>query len=170
MTDQPPPRKKIRGRRKRFVEEYLKCWNASEAARRAGYTGRANMTGSRLLTNDDIRAEIKQRMSEAAMETDEVLWRLAQIARGNLAEFCEFNSAGQITSFKTDAIKDRGWLIAQLKTTMTQAGTNREIKLHDGLAALEKIGKALGLFDDRGELDHKITVIWDVDLPTETTK
>lgn len=56
-------------RRKRFVSEYLQCLNASEAARRAGYKGRANTIGQRLLTNVDIKTAISKAINER-MEAD----------------------------------------------------------------------------------------------------
>ena len=40
-------------KRKVFVEEYLKCWNGAEAARRAGYAY-PRREACRLLTNADI--------------------------------------------------------------------------------------------------------------------
>lgn len=51
-------------RRKAFITEYLKTLNASEAARQAGYKGRANSIGQRLLTNADIKAAISKALTE----------------------------------------------------------------------------------------------------------
>ena len=62
-----------------FVEEYLSYWNASEAARRAGYAHRSE--GSRLLANADIQAYIKLRLADMQMSANEVLNRLADHAR-----------------------------------------------------------------------------------------
>jgi len=70
---------KLTNKRIAFVEHYLACWNASEAARRAGYKQRNE--GHRLLTNADIQAHIKERLAEVTMSADEVLQRLAEIAR-----------------------------------------------------------------------------------------
>lgn len=70
---------KLTNKRQAFVEHYLSCWNASEAARRAGYKQRNE--GHRLLTNADIQAHIKERLTEITMGADEVLQRLANIAR-----------------------------------------------------------------------------------------
>ena len=65
-----------------FVDEYLKCFNASEAARRAGYTGKADVIGCQLLSNISIKALIDARIAESHMSADEALRLLAEMARG----------------------------------------------------------------------------------------
>ena len=69
-------------KRQKFVEEYLKCWNAKEAAESAGYKF-PRRQGSRLLTDVDIRNLITERLDELHMSADEVLERLARIARAD---------------------------------------------------------------------------------------
>ena len=64
-----------------FVEHYLACWNASEAARRAGYRGKANVVGPRLLADVSIQAYVKLRLADMQMTADEVMQRLADHAR-----------------------------------------------------------------------------------------
>ena len=84
----PEPAQEIEltDRQRVFVEEYLTCWNASESARRAGYRGRANTVGPRLLANVGIQKYVEKRLSEKAMKADEVLARLADEARGTLSD------------------------------------------------------------------------------------
>lgn len=65
-----------------FVEHYLGCWNASKAARLAGYK-QAHSQGPRLLGNVDIQVYIQTRLTDVSMGTDEVLTRLTEIARGD---------------------------------------------------------------------------------------
>jgi hypothetical protein len=77
----------MRERQRVFVEEYLQCWNASEAARRAGYKGRPNTIGQRLLSNVDIQAAVQARIKEKALSADECLLRVADQARSSLAVF-----------------------------------------------------------------------------------
>lgn len=73
-----------------FAEEYIKTWNASEAARRAGYSeATAQEQGSRLLKEPEIEEYIQSRISEVAMQADEVLLRLADHARGSIEEFID---------------------------------------------------------------------------------
>lgn len=60
--------KKFSAKQLRFIDEYTRCFNASRAARYAGYSQHsARSQGSRLLTDVDIQAEIK-RLSDAILE------------------------------------------------------------------------------------------------------
>lgn len=83
---------KLTRRQQVFVEEYLTCWNASEAARRSGYTGKPDVIGARLLGNVSIRALVEARMKEKAMGADEVIARLAEQARVNIGDFIEIKT------------------------------------------------------------------------------
>jgi hypothetical protein len=69
-----------------FVEEYLTCWNATEAARRANYA-HPDVQGSRLLGKVSVSEVVQQRMREKAMGADEVLLRLGEHARAEYALF-----------------------------------------------------------------------------------
>ncbi len=54
----------LSNKQKAFVAEYLLCWNASEAARRSGYSARtARQQGARLLTNANIQTAIQARLA-----------------------------------------------------------------------------------------------------------
>jgi len=50
----------VKQRHRIFIQEYCQTFNASEAARRAGYRSKANVVGPRLLANVSIRAEIRR--------------------------------------------------------------------------------------------------------------
>lgn len=69
-----------------FVEAYLQTWNATEAARRAGYA-HPDVQGPRLLGKVRVSAAVEKRMDEIAMRTDEILARLSEQARGDLRDF-----------------------------------------------------------------------------------
>src|SRR3989304_6948210 len=73
-----------------FVDAYLEIWNATEAARRAGYAEHtARQQGSRLLTNVDIAQELERRIEELTMSANEVLVRMAAQARADVGEFMD---------------------------------------------------------------------------------
>ena len=79
---------KLTNKQQVFIEEYLRCWNATEAARRAGYSeATARQIGSRLLTNVDIASEIECRLEELTMSPAEVLMRLTEQARSDIGQF-----------------------------------------------------------------------------------
>ena len=68
-----------------FVEHYLQSFNAADAARKAGYSEHsARSIGHENLTKPHILALIEERMSQVAMGADEVLTRLASMARGEV--------------------------------------------------------------------------------------
>jgi phage terminase small subunit len=158
---------RLTNRQRIFIEEYLTCWNASEAARRAGFTGDANTVGPRLLANVGIKAAVEARIQEKAMTADEVLIRLAEMARANPNDFIEqepkafyahigegeeieprfIESAG----IKWDEMKRRGHLVKKL--SFNQYGPVMEF--YDAQNALQLIGKHLQLFVDRTEITGK---------------
>jgi len=71
-----------------FVDEYLKSWNASDAARKAGYSEKtAYLIGARLLKNDEIWREIDARMMLIHMSANEALKEQTEIARGDVGIF-----------------------------------------------------------------------------------
>lgn len=74
-------------RKRRFVLEYLKDFNATQAAIRAGYTRRsARTTGNKLLADSDIAylvdQERKQHESEAVATAEEIMQYLTSVVRG----------------------------------------------------------------------------------------
>ena len=71
-----------------FVDRYIgeAKWNATEAARQAGYA-HPNVQGSRLLANVSIKAEIARVVSERVISRDELLIELAEQARFDLGQF-----------------------------------------------------------------------------------
>jgi len=91
------------------------------------------------------------------MQADEVLLRLAEQARGLDSDFFtlggELDAAAIARADKTHLIK---------KTKQTKYGL--EVELYDAQAALEKIGRALGIFKDRLDLTtggEPLTIVLD---------
>lgn len=137
---------RLGNKQRAFIEEYLCCWNATEAARRAGYSEHtARSIGAENLTKPDIQAEIKRRLAEKAMSADEVLTRLAEQARASIGDFIDIDEKGRwkvdLGKAKTD---DKLHLIKSL--TPTQYGV--KVELYDAQAALVQLGRAHGLFTD----------------------
>lgn len=132
-----------------FVEEYLTCWNASEAARRAGYRGAADVIGPRLLGNVGIRAAIEARIAEKAMGADEVLLRLGDQAR---ASFSDFLTNGDLDLGKAER---NGKLHLIKGYAVSDKGAVR-IELYDAQAALVQLGRHHGLFVDKQEISGSL--------------
>ena len=81
----------------RFVDFYVQTGNASDAARKAGYSHRtAYSIGEQLLRREDVRAAIDARLKELEStriaETQEILEHLTSVVRGNVTETVVTNS------------------------------------------------------------------------------
>lgn len=81
----------LNDRQLKFVDYYLQTGNASEAARRAGYSKKfAGQNADKLLKNKEIAAAIKIRAQEASSERvaemREILEYLSDVLRGKTTE------------------------------------------------------------------------------------
>ncbi len=131
-----------------FVEHYLTCWNATEAARQAGYKT-ARQTGSENLSKPVIRALIHRRLSQMAMAADEVLARLSAMAGADMSDFLVPSGKGLKLDLK--AARAAGRLHLVKKYNKTKQGLS--IELYDAQAALVQLGKHHGLFAERIKLE-----------------
>jgi phage terminase small subunit len=149
-------------RRRVFVEEYLRCWNATEAARRAGYA-HPNKQGPRLLVDVGIQDLIKARLAEKAMSADEVLTRLASMARAEYTDYLREDGTVDLDAMLKDG---KGHLI---KGTKWDRQGNLVVEFYDAHAALVDIGKHLRLFSEQydvnlqGKLDTYTRLLNNID-------
>jgi len=80
--------KKLTGKEQKFVYEYLKDFNATQAAIRAGYSKRsAAEIGYENLRKPHIKAEIDKLLDEAGMEQGEITKRFTDIARTDMSDY-----------------------------------------------------------------------------------
>jgi hypothetical protein len=143
--------KPLSPKQRAFVEAYLKCWNASEAARQAGYKGQANVVGPRLLANVSIAAAIEARLAELKMGSDEVLVRLAEQARFDPLRFVTFSETG-LARIDLVALREAG-LGALVKKIGYDKWGNQVVEFHDAQAAQRLIGQHHKLFTQRHEVE-----------------
>lgn len=125
-----------------FVEAYLVCgFNATEAARRAGYSERtAYSIGWENLRKPEIAAAIQQGLADRAMPADEVLARIAEQARGTMDDFLD--DAGNIDLSRA---RERGKLHLVKTRSVTKEG--ERIELYSAQSALDLLAKHHGLFN-----------------------
>lgn len=133
-----------------FVEYYLSCWNASEAARRAGYQSKANVIGSQLLANPSISARIRERLDELKMSANEVLTRLADHARGTMGDFIDPQSMSvdlnrAAKAGKLHLVKKVKYVVRTEEDVRTETV---EFELYDAQSALVHLGKHHKLFTE----------------------
>lgn len=167
---------KFTDKQRAFIANYLRCFNATDAAKRAGYSARtANEQGSRLLANASIRAEIDRILNERMMGAQEVLDRMSDIGRADVADLMAVSDRG--FSLDMSAAKALGLtkLIKRVKQKTTiyheKGGDDREetileVELYDAQSALVTMGKQHGLFTTKVEL-RDLTAKNDSELVTE---
>ena len=128
----------LSAKQRAFIDEYLQCWNASEAARRAGYSERsAGAIGHENLKKPEIKAEIERRVADLAMSADEALIRLGEIGRADIGAWLTDDGYIDIAAMKAARATA---MIRKVKrkerTGTTDAGVawhevDTEIELHD---------------------------------------
>lgn len=154
---------RLTAKQKRFIEEYLIDLNATQAAIRAGYSPKtAYSIGEENLKKPEVKVAIDKAMAERSRRTgitqDRVLRELAKIAFVNAADVINMDDA----TIKGDANREDTAAIAsvRVKTIPTEAGeiTEREVKICDKLKALELLGRHLGMFNDKLNVNAEMAV------------
>ena len=140
----------LTAKRRVFVEEYLKCWNGTEAARRAeyAYPGRE---AYRLLKIAEIQDAIKRRIKAKAMDANEVLAHLGDIARFDVGRL--LGPAGVVD---WDTAKERGDTRYVKKIEWTDG--KLKVEFYDRIEALELIGKNLAMWTEKHEHSGRVEV------------
>lgn len=141
---------------KLFIEHYIECWNASEAARRAGYSDHtAGQQGYRLLKLKAAQTAIKRKLNAEAMTANEVLHRTAVLARGDVADFWEVSDKGK-PYFDFAACKQAGMLHLIKKVTWKD-GEVSSVEFYSAQDALRDIGRKHKLYTDNVEVKQTVT-------------
>jgi phage terminase small subunit len=158
-ADDAAKKKRLTSKERLFVEHYLVCWNASEAARKAGYSVKsAREIGYQNLTKLHIAEAVKERIAQIAMSADEVLLRLGEHARGDMGDFFDVDKNGNwAVNLKKAKRQKKLRLIKKVETTTRLVGedqtpeTTIKFELHDAQAALVHLGRHHKLFTEKIE-------------------
>ena len=146
-------KRQLSEQRQRFVDEYLIDLNGTQAAIRAGYSVKtAQEQSSRLLSNVMVQEAISIAMAERSKRTgvnqDRVVLELAKIAFVKMTDIVD--SQGRIKNTATD---DDLACIESVKYKESESDTGssveREVKISPKLKALELLGKHLGMWNDK---------------------
>ena len=145
MTDKP-----LSPRHARFVAEYLKDGNATQAYIRAGYAGRgAQPSASRLLRDARIAAAVaagRQRIAQAlAFDAERVAQEYAKIAFASVADYVTTGDDGRlrIDLDKADQAQRAGIIELTVRNHSKQV---QQVRLKLGkLQALAALAKQLGV-------------------------
>ena len=150
-------KRQLSEQRQRFVDEYLIDLNGTQAAIRAGYSVKtAQEQASRLLSNVMVQQAIAKRMAERSKRTginqDRVVLELAKIAFVKMTDIVDDH--GRIKGTATD---DDLACIESIKYKESDnefgGSVEREVKVASKLKALEMLGKHLGMWNDKVDLN-----------------
>lgn len=133
-------------KQEQFCREYLIDLNATQAAIRAGYAPRsADVTGSRLLGNAKIAAEVRRLRDEQSQrlhrDADEVLRRLWMIVEADPTKAFDDQGLALVPEQMPDELK--------VALSAVKLGDTVEVKVNDRLKALELLGRHYAMFTDK---------------------
>lgn len=140
---------KLTPMQQRFVTEYLKCGNATEAVKKAGYQCKsdkaAGVQGARLLRNASVQGAIKEAkskvMDEAIVDAAFVLNGLKQVALAGMVKVPKRDMGG---NQEVDSEGNPAW---------------RMIDAPSATGALKTLAQCIGLGKDKDEKDQAITTL-----------
>lgn len=143
-----------------FAHAYAKHGVAERAAIEAGYSERTarGSAATRLLANAGIAEEIERLKSQATekalVDVKRVVEELMLLGFADLADFVEWGPKG--VTLRESATLDAAKRRAIVEVAETANGV--KIKLADKNAALDKLGRYLGIFVDKIEHSGDITI------------
>lgn len=171
---------KLTAKQQRFCDEYLIDLNATQAAIRAGYSERTAMEqGYQLLQKTSVQERIQQRKSDRVERTeitqDMVLKELAIIAFSNAADYANIiekdamvevegnmipmlDADGNQVKYRTVEPVLTDDLTEEQKRALSVIKKGRdgfEVKPYDKVRALELLGKHLGMWTEKVEVETK---------------
>ena len=149
-------------KQKLFCDEYLIDLNATQSAIRAGYSvASARQIADENLSKPDIKNYIEKALAERSKRTginqDRVIQELARIAFVKITDVA--NDDGSINR---DASDDDLACIESVKVESSSTDTGysekREVKLASKMKALELLGKHLGMWNDKLNVNLNLPV------------
>jgi phage terminase small subunit len=153
-------KRQLSEQRQRFVEEYLTDLNGTQAAIRAGYSVKtAQEQSSRLLSNVMVQEAISKAMAARSKRTgvnqDRVVLELARIAFVNIEDVVDTDTGKILPNATRDDLACVEGIKYKESDNQYGGSVEREVKVASKLKALELLGKHLGMWNDK--LDVNIT-------------
>jgi len=133
----------------RFVAEYLKDLNATQAAKRAGYSEKtAKQQGTRLLSYAAIQESIAQGnrkiLSAHGVTAERIIARLEKIAFGDIRKIVEWDSKSVTLKPSTELSESEAAMVAEI----SQIRGSTKLKRVDPMQALNLLGRYKGLWSE----------------------
>lgn len=175
----PKPKNDINDRQRKFVLEYLKCFNATRAAIKAGYSKKtAFAIGHENLSKPKIRELIEKEFDKLGYAVQIALMETLKIATSDIKDFLTIEKGGAVTlktfdeipEGMTSCIKE----IEENRTIHESADGEQSIKtdkvkykLYDKQKATSDILRVAGKFKDNIDLRSKVTLKVDLGFEWE---
>ncbi|WP_294364671.1 terminase small subunit [uncultured Clostridium sp.] len=192
MSCEVGPEYFLNERQKRFVNEYIKDLNGTRAYRKVYQCKNdetAAVCASQLLRNPNVKEyldiKLKDREKRLEITQDRVLKELAKIGFANITNFTDVVDI----PYEVDKIDEDGTIIGKetkyykgLRLYNTEDITEDElsalqeikegkhgitVKMHDKVRALEQLGRHLGMFNDKLDVNTKVDLTAISNLTTE---
>jgi phage terminase small subunit len=146
----------LTARQERFVQEYLVDLNATQAAKRAGYSTASRCAGSQIMSRPNVRQAIDhcldERTHEYRVEHDRIIQELAALGFAQIADFVSIDGETvKWTSFD-DLPRMKRAAVKKIKhgkhygKTGELIGETIEMELEPKVRSLELLGKHVGMF------------------------
>lgn len=156
-------------KQKRFCDEYLVDFNATQAAIRAGYSKKtANRIASENLSKPDIQTYIQSKANKVAskleISQENTMREIARIAFADIRGL--FKEDGSMKSI-TEIDDDTAAAIAGVETDelfdgvgreREQIGVTKKVKMNDKVRGLEMLAKHFGIYKDPENQPQKIVI------------
>lgn len=128
----------------------------------AGYNKPTMQAASKLLR----RVELQKRVSELQglmvarrdVTKERIIQELARIAFSDIRELATWNESGVTWKSSDQMTEEQSRVIAGVKQTMNEYGGTTELKLYDKQRALELLGKELGMFREKHDVQITASV------------
>lgn len=147
-----------------FVAEYITDFNASAAARRAGYSPkRADQIGYENLRKPDIQTAVDEAVAERlralGVTASKVLEEITKLGFSNMLDYIRVVDDGKAYVDLSEITRDQAAAIQEITAETFTVGSGKDaepvrrtkFKLSDKKASLELLGKHLKLFTDKHE-------------------
>jgi phage terminase small subunit len=165
-------------KQKIFVLEYMKDFNATRAAKAAGYSAKtARQIGQKNLTKLAVQEALlrekdglSQRTERLRMEIDDIRNEYRNIALLDMADYIRVAEGGEIQVIPFDQLpegaakyikklKERRVIKESKDGETIMVYDNIEFELHDKMKALENLGRSEGMFKENVHHTHEISEI-----------
>ncbi len=160
--------KKLTDKESLFIQEYIIDFNATRAAKAAGYSEHsARQIGCDNLAKPYIRSEIDQSIQKRSERTqitaDAVITELARLGFSNMQDYIKVQEDGSAYMDLSKLTREQAAAISEITTEVYTEGKGEEakdvkrtkVKISDKKGSLELLGKHLGIFPDKLKVDLK---------------